>query len=405
MNATVVLNPTTKPSGTPNLNSGALWYHQSEGVIYGQFEGQSSDPDYDSNPEPPPLSLWSFKPDGSGSGEWSSTIAKGSPALKNIERPGRALSASGSSNAWTLGGQDSDDNLLPGMIEFDMVNKTFTNNTAKAVGGVLRDGNFLYVPVFGPSGIYLALAGRDEGGNPISYDTVPVFDPSTQTWYNQTTTGNKPAARVNACAAGIASTNNTYEIFVYNGNNGNLGTQAVPFDTISILTLPAFQWITVPYNPQNPRYGHTCHAVGGSQILLVGGADANGKTVVGDYNDIYLAAMSTPDPNEQGLAVFDLNGLKWQDGYSASAPPYEQSGPIKDYYAQNGQSVFALRASTHWLIVLLDRTLLDSLQGLLNCWQQPTSLVRPPLEMGWLCYADKSHSCCNKCKDQYDYYS
>lgn len=402
MNSTVVLNPTSKPSDTPNLNTGALWYHQSEDLIYGQFEGQSSDTDYDSSPEPPPLSLWSFKPDGSGSGEWSSTIAKGSPALRNIDRPERALSASGSSDAWVLGGQDLDNNLLPGMTQFDMVGKTFSNNTAKAAGGVRRDGNLVYVPVFGPSGIYLALSGRDEGGHPIEFDTIPVFDPSTKTWYNQTSTGNKPAGRVSACAAGIASTNNTYEIFVYNGNDGNLGTDAVPFDTISVLTLPAFQWLTVPYNPQKPRHGHTCHAVGGSQILVVGGADSNGKTVLGDYNEIYLASMATPDPNEQGLAVFDLNGLNWQDHYSASAPPYEQSAAVKSYYAQYGQLVSTLCASILWLIVLLDHMLPALLQGLPNYWQQPISRVRTALKTIELRQADHfSYSCCNICKGEY----
>ena len=199
INATAVLKPTTKPSDTPNLSNGALWYHQSEDVIYGQFEGIASDPDYDNNTRPPPLSLWLFKPDGSGSGQWSSTIDKG--ALSNIDRPGDALSASGSSSAWTLGGHDYDGNLLPGMIQFDMDDQAFSNISAKAVGGVRREGDLHYVPVFGPSGIYLALSGRDEGGYAIDFDIIPVFDPLTRSWYNQTTTGDRPAARVNTYAA------------------------------------------------------------------------------------------------------------------------------------------------------------------------------------------------------------
>ena len=121
--------------------------------------------------------------------------------------------------------------------------------------------------------------------------------------------------------------------FVYAGFDGNLGSRAIQYDTISVLTLPAFHWITVPYNPQNPRHGHSCNPVGGSQIISIGGVDSNSLVTTG--NIIPSTFNSTPDPFAQGLAVFDMTALRFLDQYTADAPPYEQSEEVKQFYAQS----------------------------------------------------------------------
>ena len=326
---------TTPKSGPPNLNDGAMWYHESEKVIYADFVGSSAS--FSTGVKPGPLSLWSFKPDGTGSGVWSPVISAGASALQTLNRPTVPLSASGKDTALVLGGRDDSGNFLPGLIQFDMNKRIFTNISSEDIGKIATRGAMHYVPVFGTEGIFIALGGtyRPGAGMP-DFGNLPIFDPMAQKWYNQNTTGNKPASRVNTCVAGIASTNQTYEIFVYSGFGGNLGTQAVPFDTINILTLPAFHWINVPYNPANPIHGHTCHSVGGSQILVVGGSDANPKVVDGAYDKIAKSVMGSPDPNKQGLSVFNMSSLSWQDHYSASPPAYGQSDPIKQYYAQAG---------------------------------------------------------------------
>lgn len=123
--------------------------------------------------------------------------------------------------------------------------------------------------------------------------------------------------------------------FVYAGWGTNLGSASVQYDTISILTLPAFHWISVPYNPSNPRHGHTCNAVGGSQILSIGGVDSNPQITTGNTTIITQSTFDSPDPFAQGLSIFDMTNLAWSNQYSASSPPYVQSDPVQQFYAQS----------------------------------------------------------------------
>ena len=111
---------------------------------------------------------------------------------------------------------------------------------------------------------------------------------------------------------------------------------AVQYDTINILTLPAFHWISVPYNPQNPRHGLSCNAVGGSQILTIGGVDSDAKVDFGTLYQVHESTFdSSPDPFAQGLAVFDMTTLAFSDHFTAGAPPYEQSDVVKQFYSQS----------------------------------------------------------------------
>ena len=122
--------------------------------------------------------------------------------------------------------------------------------------------------------------------------------------------------------------------FVYAGWGGNLGSRAIQYDTINILTLPAFHWITVPYDPQNPRHGHSCNSVGGSQVISIGGVDSNTRVAPGA--DIIQSTFgSSPDPFAQGLAIFDMTTLSFVDHYTAEASPYEQSEVVKQFYTQS----------------------------------------------------------------------
>ena len=122
--------------------------------------------------------------------------------------------------------------------------------------------------------------------------------------------------------------------FVYAGWAGHLGTPAVPLDTIYILTLPAFHWIQVDYSPQNPRHALSCNAVGGSQILTIGGVNSNPNLAYGRPFDISRSTYNTSaDPFAQGLAIFDMTTLKFADQYTANAPPYVQSDLVQKYYA------------------------------------------------------------------------
>ncbi|KAL2037129.1 hypothetical protein N7G274_010125 [Stereocaulon virgatum] len=154
-----------------------------------------------------------------------------------------------------------------------------------------------------------------------------------QQWFNQETTGTAPAPREDFCSAGLNSTNGSYEIFVYGGYSGGPGDNPADCDTVNILTLPAFHWIVVPYAPLQNRHTHSCNAVGGSQIISIGGTQPTIDHLFSlsqeqyEYNDTDILA--------QGLAIFDMTKLQFVDQFTAGQPPYEQSRPIKDFYTRS----------------------------------------------------------------------
>ena len=135
--------------------------------------------------------------------------------------------AFGFNTAWVLGGITSEwdgwaspENLIPGMTQFNMTSRTFSNSTVQccnATAGIYK-GALEHVPSFGPAGIFIAMGGQNGIGNNgitaglIDFGTVSIFDPAKQEWWNQTTTGSKPIPRVEFCTAGISSTSGTYEM-------------------------------------------------------------------------------------------------------------------------------------------------------------------------------------------------
>ena len=222
-NATVVFQSTPKPNGVPNLDDPSLWYHDQENILYAGFTGTNTS----INSEPrdlPPLSLWTFRPDGAGNGAWGEIIDAHSPVWDSLTRPRYPLQAHGSNNAWILGG-----NILQGespipigenMIKFNIGSRTFKNSTVhccNASNGI-AGGAMQYVPSFGPEGLFVIMGGVNGdtyGGHAhylIDFTTLSVFDPAKQEWWNQTTTGSEPSPRIQFCTAGINSTNGTYEM-------------------------------------------------------------------------------------------------------------------------------------------------------------------------------------------------
>ena len=214
-NATVTINSNYKPSGVPNLNTGSLWYHKQEDLLYAGFAGVPSL--FNSAPDPP-QSLWSFKPDGSGSGTWNEVLNPSASAWTGFTRPVFGLQAYGSDSGWCLGGYSSIDRiqLIPGMVEFDMTSKSLTNLSASGynVNGTIAQGAIHYVPSFGPNGMLVVMGGhtKNDVAGLVDFGIVSAYDPAKHEWFNQTTTGNKPAPREDFCTAGISSTNNTYEM-------------------------------------------------------------------------------------------------------------------------------------------------------------------------------------------------
>lgn len=217
-----MLQSTAKPAGLPSYDYPSLWYYDAEDLLYTGFTGTSSgigvQPSY-------PLSLWSFKPDGTGSGAWNQVISPNSSVWEPLTRPAASLMAYSPSTALILGGDRayaepvSPQTLMSTAVHFDMESLSFTNGSAQsfnATGGIER-GGMQFVPSFGPQGLFIAMGGL----NGVTYNTtdglvglstVSVFDPAKQEWWNQTTSGSPPSPRVSFCTAGINSTNGTYEM-------------------------------------------------------------------------------------------------------------------------------------------------------------------------------------------------
>ena len=248
-NSTVAIHSTTKPDGAPKLNDPSFWYHESEDLIYSGFTGWTSS--FGDHPKMPPLSLWTFKPDGTGSGAWNQAIPAGSSAWHQLTRPGLSLMAFDSNSAWILGGTPeawiggtSSNDLIPGMVQFDMGSRLFSNFSVECCNATrsIYQGALQYVPSFGPAGIHIAMGGRHStagfnGSNSlIDFGTVSVFDPAKRAWWNQTTTGSKPSPRVEFCTAGVNSTNQTYEM-LDSKDPGALSVTADDFVDLSMRAL------------------------------------------------------------------------------------------------------------------------------------------------------------------------
>ena len=223
-NATVTIHSTTKPDGAPSLNNPSLWYHEAEDLIYSGFAGWKSF--FGDEHNLPRLSLWTFKPDDTGSGAWNQIISAQSSVWAPLTRPVQPLMAFDSTSAWILGGTTSawiegtpSKDLIP-MVQFDMGLRLFSNFSAQCCNalGSIYQGALQYVPSFGPAGIYITMGGghriadEDTSNSLIDFGTVSVFDPAKREWWNQTTTGSNPSPREDFCTAGVNSTNGTYEM-------------------------------------------------------------------------------------------------------------------------------------------------------------------------------------------------
>lgn len=164
-NSTVVLNTIAKPNA-PDLTDGGIWVDQNNHQLYIGFAGRRS---FMGNNQPQQLGLWSFKPDGQGSGTWNNLSSTADPDFNVRQRQFSSQVASGGGVGYSLGGfyintsnpdPSAHQILASGLMMYDYSSKQRTNLTVTGTqlsttgGGQL--GGMVFSSNFGSKGILLA---------------------------------------------------------------------------------------------------------------------------------------------------------------------------------------------------------------------------------------------------------
>ena len=110
----------------------------------------------------------------------------------------------------------------PGLIVYNMTANTWANvsSTGYPAGRISFLGGMQHVPLFGDEGLLLIFGGDQSGPtqwgqnatNLQAFSSVNIYDPSTDNWYVQQTTGDIPPAAEMFCEVGIQSDQSTFEI-------------------------------------------------------------------------------------------------------------------------------------------------------------------------------------------------
>jgi hypothetical protein len=84
--------------------------------------------------------------------------------------------------------------------------------------GWLWEANMEYVPMFASNGLIVAMGGTTAYDNDpntpnfLPYNFVGVYNPFTDQWRNQSTSGAIPAGRRRSCTVGVPGDNGTFEV-------------------------------------------------------------------------------------------------------------------------------------------------------------------------------------------------
>jgi len=200
------------------VRDGALWWDPKSSTIL-SFGGE---------PYQTLTTTWELTPDGKGSGTWSQ-VSFSDPEWNALVRPEYGILAASSTTGYSMGGMQTiwpQDTFwaIPGLITFDFASQKWSNLSSVgeySASGMGIGGAGQLVSSFGSGseGIMVMIGGImpanswDTGGALRSMTNITIFDPSSQSWYSQTATGDVPSSRKNLCIVGAQSSNySTYEM-------------------------------------------------------------------------------------------------------------------------------------------------------------------------------------------------
>ena len=331
----------------PVLNYVSLWKDASSTTFYA-YGGEVSGISQGGTRLISPNGLWQFTPSGHR-GSWSQVGISSSSIFPSLTRQAGAAGTSGDGAGYLLGGYNAFV-PIPGIVTYNMSSGVWGNNSAAGFStyGTAEYGQMQYVPNVAENGLLVLFGGEtsddvlwhDNGSDLLSFGIIYMYDISSNTWHNQTASGTIPQSRDRFCSVGVQGDNGTFEIFIMGGHVASpsgepqaSGTdtekqQNIALDEVFVLSLPSFNWQKADYTPSHPRVDHSCNVIGNRQMVVIGG--------VNPASDNGTALSETPDIWDNGIGVFEMTKMVWNERYNASAAEYVTPKVVKSWIKQNG---------------------------------------------------------------------
>ena len=271
---------------------------------------------------------------------WGQAVSGGYP----VERIhyGMALQSSAMKVGYYIGGaispkSDPSFNALPNATPYmvqgliTMVEQTMllenSSTTAMNSDGTAAGGFVALIESLGSRGVIVTFGGfTNVPGKPMSLidndlvntslpwslENVSVYDLGTQTWYQQTATGDVPPWRYNGCSVVVSAPDqSSHSIYVFGGWGNSFGGSD---GNVYVLSIPSFRWIRVNEDSDR-RVRHHCGLVGNHTMLVVGGIQPNGE----DIQPPDATGCDTSTMFAHGLGMFSMSNHTWNTSYDPSA--------------------------------------------------------------------------------------
>ncbi|KAI1153059.1 hypothetical protein F4825DRAFT_416790 [Nemania diffusa] len=260
-----------------------------------------------------------------------------------------------------------------GTVKFQSFNSdspqwTFETAVNSIQGPDILKGAMVYVRK-GKAGVLIAFGGYQTAYTGVEFASWPwdrrpfsdifIYDIFSNTWYQQTATGDLPDLRTEFCA-GVSSApdDSSFQITIHGGWDQLEGRA---FNDVYVLSIPSFRWIKVDdsnnpdlLGPDQPgRNRHKCDVWNESQLIVSGGQITLG---LGETVSLSNTCNTTYPP----IKVLDTSTYTWRTEFD---PSVEYSVPsIVTAVIGGNSSGGALRTSpsSGWdsddLVTIFDQT-------------------------------------------------
>ncbi|KAJ3572538.1 hypothetical protein NPX13_g5017 [Xylaria arbuscula] len=243
-----------------------------------------------------------------------------------------------------------------GTVKFQSFNSdspqwTFETATSGIQGPDILKGAMVYLRK-GQAGVLVAFGGYQTAYEGVEFAGWPwdrrpfseifIYDIFSNTWYQQTATGDLPDLRTEFCAGVSSAPDDTSFQITIHGGWDQLGGRA--FNDVYVLSIPSFRWIKIDdsNNPdllgddQPGRNRHKCDVWNESQLIVTGGQITLGY---GETVSLSKTCNTTYPP----IKVLDTSTYTWRTEFD---PSIEYSVPNVVSAVIGGNSSGAARLTT-----------------------------------------------------------